>query len=353
MALPSEFSNSEGWLSVIKRRIMEGMNLINMTSVLTDGMDLKDFLLTGNCLLLEAPKRPQADSPKFTRLSLKEKDWLVNYLASPFDAYFSSSMEDRMNPYFDIVPSTFVYCRDQLKKIVTKLRSRKDQISFPFSTCNYYEFGCEDRFNIIHCFDMVERVGLANFLPPVRSLLLHEDLNAILVTEITSKQRPQLSKPTKFVEASLHCPISMIPTLYGFRLANHLDLGSPVPIKFHDNFSVGSIKLQWHRAPSFSTNIKLGFSVDLIRAIVRLAKSCFISSYNPKPVSYQVLWPYSPLTFFNLVHSLAERHACIRDYATSHEGASSLNFVLVSPFYQPVWKTFKDMMHEVRLPVRS
>jgi hypothetical protein len=204
--------------------------------------------------------------------------------------------------------------------------------------------GSEDRFNIIHSFDTAERIGLGNLLPAVSHLLDHDDVNAVVVTETPSKLRPQLPTIVQFVEASLSCPISMIPTIYGLRLVNHLDLGSPVPIKFHDHRSIGSIKLQWSKAPPFSHNIKLGFSVELIRAIYLLGKSCFIRSFNPNADSFKNPLPYSPLTFFKIVHSMVERHAWIRNYIMSHEGGSPFNPVLAPPLYHLVWKTYKALL---------
>jgi len=337
--LPSEDGNVADWMPVINRRIMERIHTGNLGSSAAINRDLYFYLWFGNCSGFLRHKPASLNVTLLTEV-MGKKHLLFDYLSTPFDAYFPMAMEDRMD--FHRECSAFFYCLDQLKKMVVDFRSRKENISFTFSTGPFYSLVCEDNFNIIHTFDTAERVGLANVLPAVNRLLVQNDVNAVVVTEIPSKRRPQLHTIANFVEASLHCPISMIPTMYGLRFVNHLDLGIPVPVKFHDHCSVGSIKLQWSRAPSFSPNIKMGFSVEIIRAIYHLAKSCFIPSFYPD--TFETPLPYTPLTFFNILRSLVERHVWIRDFMTSHESGSPFNPVLVPPFYRLAWKTFKDLL---------
>ena len=125
-------------------------------------------------------------------------------------------------------------------------------------------------------------VGLANQLPVASLLLIQEDINAVVVTEFMPfKLSPQCPPLASFVEASLFCPLSMVSTMYGLRLANQLDLGSPVPIRCHDHLAVGSTKLQCKKTPnSFSTNMNSDTSTELIGIIKSMGRSCFIPVPN-------------------------------------------------------------------------
>ena len=243
--------------------------------------------------------------------------WLVNYLATPFDAYLPIGQEDRTAPdlcYSNPLRPDYNYCKKKLKEMVQNVQTRKDRIQLTFFSCQLHQFRPgEDRYHVVHCSDAVERIGLANILPLAYKFLLDED--AVLVLEIP-KLPTNLPSVSDFVEFCFRCPISMMPTMYGFRLANHVQLGSPVPVKFHDSKSFGSIKLLWHKAPSFSSSIKLAVSAELHTAIILLSKCCFIPSYtsSSSEKSQTQLLPYSPLTFYNVIHSLVERCAWIEDY---------------------------------------
>ena len=72
----------------------------------------------------------------------------------------------------------------------------------------------------------------------------------------------------QYVEESLCAPLSMIPTIYGLRLANHVELGSAVPSE------CGSIPLCWYRAPR-SENLPISNSSTLERCLRNLEKKCY------------------------------------------------------------------------------
>ena len=334
------------WTQVIKRRIMEKINYGNLSSrqwLFDIQQDLDEFLFSGNIWLGYSTDYAPHVSPNVTLLSLEHNYWSVNYLASPLDAYFPISVEDRtINDlcYLSPLRPSYSYCRDKLKKMVQYVQACKERIQFSFVTCQLHQFKAgEDRFHVVHCSDTGERIGLANILPVATNFLLDKD--SVLVLEVP-KLPLKLPTVAKFVEFSLRCPISMMPTVYGFRLANHVELGSPVPVNFHDFKSAGSIKLLWHKAAPFSGNMKLGVSSELIKATILLAKCCFTPCYTPNASEVQL--PYTPLTFFNVVHSLLERCGWIRDYLTLQEGCSPLSPMMVTPFYRLAWKTYKDFL---------
>lgn len=271
-------------------------------------MELINFILTGN---FEPLGQVVCLNPTFPQ----DGPWHAYYLLScPLDAYFPIPMnEKQLAPEIN---RPYSYCKSKLQSLVTEFRSnsKKNRILLNFYVGDCLELcttnqHLKNKCQVVHCSDLGDRVGLANLLPAATQLLVNDA--AMLITETSAYFRSiNPSSVCHFIEESLCCPISMITTLYGLRLANHLGLGSPVPLQFHDSKSAGNIKLVWHKAPTFSSNMKLGFSAELIKATLNLAKCCFITSY--KLESYQL--PYSPLTFYNIVHSLVERNTWIRDY---------------------------------------
>ena len=77
-----------------------------------------------------------------------------------------------------------------------------------------------------------------------------------------------------YIESTLCCSLSMVPTIYGMRLTNHLMLGSPSPVKLHENIAKDQfLKLKWKSVTDFAGSFKLDFSPVLRNAIDKLAAS--------------------------------------------------------------------------------
>jgi hypothetical protein len=98
----------------------------------------------------------------------------------------------------------------------------------------------------------------------------------------------------------------MIPTIYGVKLTNHIQLGSPVCIKLHDSISVNSVTLKWIKAPAFSSNVYLDISPTMVRAFA-FAEACFIFHPSVKEKSECASLPYWPVTFYYILRSLVIR----------------------------------------------
>lgn len=71
---------------------------------------------------------------------------------------------------------------------------------------------------------MLEGIGLANIITATYNCLTDENPDSLLLTETDCPWTDSDATLTNYVESSLCCPISMIPTIYGYRLANHLKL---------------------------------------------------------------------------------------------------------------------------------
>ena len=73
----------------------------------------------------------------------------------------------------------------------------------------------------------------------------------------------------------------MIPTLYGLRLINHLQLGSQNPFKLHEDIVKNRVTtLKWQTSLSYSSNTPLDMSPVLESAISKLAASRFMYAHS-------------------------------------------------------------------------
>ena len=116
-------------------------------------------------------------------------------------------------------------------------KNQKQRIVFHFHLNNCVEQCLKDEklkkhFQVIHCPDLVDEFGLANVLMAASGCLA-DTPEAVLLTEskLNSKPKPTL---TKYIEDNLCCPLTLIPTVYGVRLANHIKLGSTECYELHD-----------------------------------------------------------------------------------------------------------------------
>jgi len=215
------------------------------------------FFLTGNC----APIVANRICVNPTLLEMMTKQWMVHYLACPFEGYSPL-------PYKKLDPSTinpetggvvYHHCQSTLKDLVVQFRIRlkKTKFSFHGGDCLQlclFNSKLKNLFQVIDCSNLADHVGQGNLIPAARACLA-DDPCAALLTEIMVWKSFQ---PTvaEYVEDILSCPLSMIPTLYGMRLANHVRLGNSIPINL---FRLGQnfITLKWKRATIYSDNVRM------------------------------------------------------------------------------------------------
>lgn len=129
----------------------------------------------------------------------------------------------------------------------------------------------------------MDEFGLANVLMAASGCLADTPEAALLTeTKLNSKPKPTL---TKYIEDNLCCPLSLIPTVYGVRLANHIKLGSTECYELHDCVSKRvhfTFKLRWLNIPAYSSNVNLGVTSDLRKCVERFADSCRINGNKTK-----------------------------------------------------------------------
>ena len=308
---------------------------LNFTSY--KGMEY--FPTTGNCV--PPVKRVTCLNP--TLFSLNNKDDLkVRLLSSyPFEAYLPVPIEkddeDETIAKGAAEDAMYAYCKSKLQMLVTEFRNRKHRLTF------YLHFGeclelclrkqeTKKEFQVIHCSsDILEKVGLANIISSCSNCLASPD--AVLLTNISLvyvQENLKLASVSEYIKSSLCCPLSLIPTLYGWKLENHLTLGSLNPVKLHDVEINFFITLKWQQALGFSENIQLEMSPVLERAIKQLAASRF--SYGST-----FCCGYQLYTFYYILQSLASRCALILLPA-------AIRYLLMMSGFRFIWRTEQAWM---------
>ena len=293
---------------------------------------------TGNCSSLVG----KTVSVNPTLLTFATNKYTIQPLACPFEGYvpvpFKQLKSTRHNG--GVLLS---YCQDVLKNLLLQLRSVKKTTFFHFHLGDSMQLcfsnELKNRFHVVECSNLSDHLGLANLLPIARRCLI-EDPEAIILTDSMGWQ---MLKPTvpEFVETMLCCPLTVIPTLYGLRLANHVRLGRFSPVKILRE-EPEAITLTWKNVPTFSTDIKLNLelSSSLKHAFTLLKKICFLEndddfvSGNMGPLNR-----HTPLTYYYIVQSLLSRASW---------NAEAIQFFLEPAIAKPFslfWKTINDWMN--------
>jgi len=137
------------------------------------------------------------------------------------------------------------------------------------------------------------------------------------LTETSRWVNFQKSTVAEYVELVLACPLSMIPTVYGLRLANHLLLGSSDCANLHDLTSSNLVTLKWLKtASTYSNNIKLAVSpalkstIDRITSFIMWRRVMEVNTEDIEQYTGEIakMWlPYTPLTVMYVLQSLARR----------------------------------------------
>ena len=293
---------------------------------------------------------------------------MLGHLACPFDAFFPVPLREQLSPDFGLTKTSSVYdyCKMKLQSLISELRSNKKRVIFNFHFSDSLELclrkpKMKNKFHIVHCCSaLMDCWGLANIIPATSDCLIEENQDAFVMTETKSWTKQfQQEKPSfiEYVEKGLGCPVSLIPTLYGMRLTNHLQFGSAVCVSLHDTASTNAVTLKWLNDSGYSSNVKLDISPDLQAAVARLAELCFVETrcctptakkenFERKKALRQYL-PYTPVTYFYVLQSLVKRCVWI-------EGAAESLFLSAVPTpLRLAWRTLHDWLKGVPVLIFS
>ena len=276
--------------------------------------ELANYLKTGNCSPM--PKKTVCINP--TLFQADTNQWLVYGLSNPFESYLPFPYEKLMStdrPRKTRKFPLFHHCLAVLKDQIVQYRLRMDNISFSFylGDCLMHSIlnpHWKNRFTVVHTSHLADIVGLANLLPSVSNCLAKDDPYALIVTNSSNSYYFKSGSVAEYIEASLRCPLTLIPTIYGLRLMDHILLGSSVPVTFSKSFAAPTC-LKWQRSPSiYSDNVNLEISPPLPNCLTDICNMCFFESrgVGTNPDVFRTgLIHCTPMTYNYIIQSLRSR----------------------------------------------
>ena len=306
--LAESTADDSSFTGVIERIVFHFGNHIKMKNVCDEEaqqkiLDETRFYLTNGICQLRSKATTVCINP--TMLDPISRRWHVHYTLCPFDGYVPLKKEELDTSAEDGI--LIKSCQKILKNLVSSYRNRIDAVKIFFHLEDALEFcyaGTNDKFDIIDCSNLADHVGLVNVITAA-SRRLSDAPGSVLLTE-TMTWKSLAPSVAQYLEEALCAPLNMIPTIYGLRVRNHVELGSPVPVNIKRS-SVPPANLCWEKAPFFR-NISLHSSTTLTSCFQALARKCFV--VNPrdtnagKSTDRCAMLCYTPLTFDYVVSSL-------------------------------------------------
>ena len=200
--------------------------------------------------------------------------WQVHYELSPFYGYLPLTREelDTSNDKGILIRT----CQKILKNLVADYKKRIDGVKIFFHLEDAVEFCLSEStlvFDVIDCSNLADHIGLVHLINGCEKILA-DTPGAMLFTE-TMVWKLLGPSGLEYVEETLCCPLSLIPTIYGLQLLSHVELGSSKPTNNLLGNKIPPIMLCWKKAPIFQ-NVNLSPSPDLNRCLNKLAQRCFL-----------------------------------------------------------------------------
>ena len=235
-------------------------------------------------------------------------DWEMHHSLCPYDGYLPLTKEelDTSAKKGILIQS----CQKILQNLVSSYRRRieavkvhihlKDAVEYCYSTA--------ETFDVIDCSNLADHVGLVNMLNACQARL-SDNPDAIFFTE--SMNWLDLSNSiAQYVEKALCSPLSMIQTIYGLRLVNHVELGS-MSLPNLRRAKAQPVNLAWKKVIPFR-NVELSPSPALKRCLDQLAAICFDAKFpfrltGVPPGARSGMLCYSPFTYNYVVSSMMQR----------------------------------------------
>ena len=307
--------------------------------------EIEQYLKTGN-------SGPQDDSaakcvnPTFVQS--KTGKWLVHDASCPFVRYAPLPLKelDRSGEHNGIA---FEYCRAKLKKLLIAFKKRKETSTFHFHPCDPLAFCYQDsplQFDIIDGSSfLADSVGLANLLiATAQKLRTHQ---SVLFTE--NKLWPLFAPDVVgYLKKMLFCPLSLIPTIYGMRLIDNVELGPDTlntsTLHAHRPFS----RLRWKKAQPYE-GVSLAMSPLLEQCLDQLKKMCFVVEAPSDDAVDKLSSYFSPFTFYYVMSDLIRRGglpASTIDFNPPPQLRTSLEAIQAWMEERPVWRVNVRLVHD-------
>lgn len=249
---------------------------------------------------------PSGHKGKFinpTMLEPKSKRWIVHHTICPFNSYLPLPLNNELNPQKanEGCAATY-YCQGVLQTRLHLYQKKKEKIKWVFHLGDPIElcYSLTELFDAIDCSGLSDEVGLANLVNAAGRRLSQEPESVVLLeTSTWTRLAPTV---VSYLEEALCAPLSMLPTIYGLRLADPLPIGASIP---PESLTRTTVCLTLKRTHSYQ-NLKLDFVSSFRPWLSRLARRCF-SPGQPPLEEVCGMECYTPMTFFYVVGSAAQR----------------------------------------------
>ena len=296
------------------------------------GHELKQYLETGNC----GQGKDEASAVNPTLLQPKTGRWIVDEFAFPFCAYLPLSVKE-VDQCEDASGIVLAHCQSVLKKLLTSLRSRREMLKFIFYPCDALAFCYKEspeKFDLIDTSNLADHIGLVNLLNAAPRKLRSDQ--SVLFTERLhwTKGGPDMAV---YLQKILCCPLSLIPTLYGLRLMDNVELGTDTS----NSFCIAVIppsRLRWKKAPPL-IGIPSVLSQSIQSSLQRLKSICFLMVSNGKRF-FETRF-HSPLTFCYVLSDL-----CRRGGVQNPSALMESLFFGLAPVFKKSLDTIQVWMHQ-------
>ena len=270
--------------------------------------EIGHYFETGNC---DAESANNKACPNPTLLDPFTGDWRVHPAACPFDGYLHLPLKELHETAPDDKQHGMVlkFCQMELKKLLVDFRKRTPDVKFSFYSCDALEFCYQDsplKFDVIASSDLSDVIGLANVLNAATRKLRSN--RSILVTDtlLWTSVAPTVSQ---YLQVVLCCPLTLIPTIYGVRLVDNIELGPETPPTFASQIMLPT-RIRWKTSLSLE-GAPLVLSPTLERALKQLKDECFHLSqpdaFVTKTTGRCGMARYSPLTFSFVLGDMIRR----------------------------------------------
>ncbi len=274
--------------------------------------EARQYFSTGTCRL-EIGIENAIVNP--TMLDPTTNRWQVHYQLCPFDGYLPLTREELDAP--NNKGTLIRTCQKILQNLVSDYKKHIDGIKFFFHLEDALEFCLSQStlsFDVIDCSNLVDHIGLVHLINACERIL-SDTPGGMLFTESMTWISLAYSE-LEYVEKALCCPLSMIPTVYGLKLTNHVELGASTPTNNLIRNTMRPILLCWKKALTFQ-NVILSSSPELSRCLNQIAQKCFLSQSLTKNSTskstkesksfLQIEISFTPLTFSYVVNSMISR----------------------------------------------
>lgn len=267
--------------------------------------EARQYYETGSC---NPKKLSQSAALNPTLLEPNTHLWRIEYSSNPcpFQCYFPLPLSELETKAEEGIITR--YCQKVLKNLVADFTRLKKNLQFHLWSSDDLQMcfsGTSEKFDVIDCSTLADSMGLANLIVS-SSQRLENHSDSLLITESIAWWSVA-STLSQYVEDSLCAPLSMIPTLYGLRLATHVELGSAIIKKRHYATGCLPVTLTWRQAPRYE-NVPLGYSSSLELCLKNLDKNCHLILKRSKQLVRENcgLKCYTPLTFNIVAAKLIE-----------------------------------------------